>query len=980
MVSPDLPILQPFRDYAWHRLVTLPRPDRDGRTRIEPGLRRSRVFASVLAAHSQLGARAERPARSLTVALVRGPNDRRVHVLLGGQPRFPSVDEETARGAIPVLFPPGATAELVDPAEATRLLDQFGFWIRCSGERDALLHDQEQPDPESPAVRLQDLVAHIRGAFCWLVLATPVPADRLRQYKAELATELSVLRTRAASDLHQVELERGLNRYRGLARAEAIGAWDIHALVGGGSAADAESTAALLCAAANVSITPHVLAPTGSAAAIDRTWDGTVTAGRSQSPFIGPPDLLARLAEPPDVELPGIRLVTAHCFDVTPETPDGGGPVLGMVLDAAFAPSQPMTVPTDTLNRHAFICGATGSGKSQTSRGLLESLSRSDPPIPWLVIEPAKAEYARMSGRLRGVADVLVIRPGNLLAPPASINPLEPAPGFPLQSHADLIRALFVAAFEAQEPFPQILARALTLCYQKAGWDLITSIQHPRTKPKLFTDEPDEPARLRYPTLHDLHRTAREVIDTLGYGFEVQANVRGFVDVRIGSLRGGTPGRFFEGGHPLHIPELLDRNVVLELEDITNDQDKAFLMGAVLIRIIEHLRVKYRNRSAKSLQHVLLIEEAHRLLKNLQDGPAAAAVELFASLLAEIRAYGEGAVVVEQIPAKIVPDVIKNTALKIMHRLPALDDRLAVGGTMNLADDQSEAVVAFRPGTAAVTIDGADRPLLVQMASAEGRESTDGVTIVPPLAGRRRSQLCGSHCLEKACTLADIATSRRIQLDARATVWIDAIAVCLVIGLKPPKPRRETAAGWPQDSRLRQCALAHAVERAVDARRDLLRPWVDPDDFGTELLQVADAILHGVDRPIVEANRWRAGLFRYDDIENALRKAVGADAADQPRHSDTNAWASRGILLDGDSLDEQVTAFRQHPSRSAGQQVAFGDIKESGLLNAVRELTDAANAGALEQALRICVAEDPALFLRTVGDIFNPAEQTGARQ
>jgi len=32
-------------------------------------------------------------------------------------------------------------------------------------------------------------------------------------------------------------------------------------------------------------------------------------------------------------------------------------------------------------------------------------------------------------------------------------------------------------------------------------------------------------------------------------------------------------------------------------------------------------------------------------------------------------------VVAEQIPAKLVPDVVKNTALKVLHRLPASDDR-----------------------------------------------------------------------------------------------------------------------------------------------------------------------------------------------------------------------------------------------------------------------------------------------------------------
>ena len=52
-------------------------------------------------------------------------------------------------------------------------------------------------------------------------------------------------------------------------------------------------------------------------------------------------------------------------------------------------------VPLATLNRHAFVTGATGSGKSQTVRHMLEQLSRAR--IPWLAIEPAKSEYAAMA-------------------------------------------------------------------------------------------------------------------------------------------------------------------------------------------------------------------------------------------------------------------------------------------------------------------------------------------------------------------------------------------------------------------------------------------------------------------------------------------------------------------------------------------------------------------------------------------------------
>src|SRR5262249_27013992 len=138
------------------------------------------------------------------------------------------------------------------------------------------------------------------------------------------------------------------------------------------------------------------------------------------------------------------------------------------------------------------------------------------------------------------------------------------------------------------------------------------------------------------------------------------------------------------------------------------------------------------------LQHVLVIEEAHRLLRGDREGASAHAVELFAGLLAEIRAYGEGLVIAEQIPAKLVPDVVKNTALKVMHRLPAQDDRELVGATMTLDGEQSGQVVSFPPGVAAVFMDGMDRPLRVKVPFGGASESPPkaGQLAEPPLRGR----------------------------------------------------------------------------------------------------------------------------------------------------------------------------------------------------------------------------------------------------
>jgi hypothetical protein len=84
-------------------------------------------------------------------------------------------------------------------------------------------------------------------------------------------------------------------------------------------------------------------------------------------------------------------------------------------------------------------------------------------------------------------------------------------------------------------------------------------------------------------------------------------------------------------------------------------------------------------------------------------------------MLSEIRAYEEGVLIAEQIPTKLAPDAIKNTNLKIMHRVVAIDDREVMGGTMNLDERQLRVIAALQPGQAAAYAEGADSPYLIQI-------------------------------------------------------------------------------------------------------------------------------------------------------------------------------------------------------------------------------------------------------------------------
>lgn len=952
MTGPDL-----INGMAFARLISVPRV-LDGDL-AGTGDRSVALLAPLVGSHAELSVDGGTGTAAVAVGWVRPPGADQLHFLVGGRPRFPPFATGGGPGPRPLLYPPGSLAEPVDADSVRAVLQQFPAWLRCAGRPDALWARDRPGERERPCGgTMDDLAAHLGRPFAWLIVAEPLPREATERERSLLAVQLPRLRQRENSELDRLELERAQARYRELTKALVTGLWDVHVLVGGETESAARQAAAVLCGSSDLAEREYALVPGDEAGPLDKTAAPAASvADGATSPFRAGTALLAAVARPPYRELPGIRTTTRHSFDVTPETERGEFEV-GVVLDEGLQPSTGLSVSRDTLNRHAFVCGATGSGKSQTVRTLLETLSRSADPVPWLVIEPAKAEYARMSGRLAGAAPVLVIRPGELDAPPASINPLEPEPGFGLQGHLDLVRALFLAAFEAQEPFPQVLSRALTECYRDAGWDLVTGAPRPAYKPKFFLDEPDAPAAGRYPSLGDLQATAQRVVGDIGYGTEVTADVRGFVDVRIGSLRDGAPGRFFEGGHPLDIAGLLRGNVVLELEGITNDQDKAFLMGAVLIRIVEHLRVQQGTLGGTRLRHVTVVEEAHRLLKNVEDGPAAAAVELFASLLAEIRAYGEGVVVVEQIPAKILPDVIKNTALKVMHRLPAADDRVAVGATMNLREEQSEYVVALPPGEAAVAADGMDRPLLVRMRHGERREDVAGAGKRPPLLGRR-SRLCGVTCAGTPCTLREMNETNHLARDPLLVLWVEAVVASTVIGFEPPVPSRRTRSVLHGlDQSRTDCALAYAVDRSVAARRGLLRRWMDPDDVAEHVRGVLTAVLvSGAAASEPSWCRWTAGIYRWADVRQLLLADAGAD---EP-HPLTAQWGRRGLVLDGSTTAEQLDQLMSEPVYAQDQEwVSVGDAGASGLRDAVLALTGTLTAGAFADALRRACA-GPAL-------------------
>lgn len=423
---------------------------------------------------------------------------------------------------------------------------------------------------------------------------------------------------------------------------------------------------------------------------------------------------LALIAGMPTRELPGLKIRKSVEFGLnTGNTTGGAGTVsLGHIVQhGRTLPHSAVRLSPEDLRKHVFVTGVTGAGKTTTC---LKLLLESD--LPFMVIEPAKTEYRALHGQGLAV-DYYCLGREDLT--PFRLNPFELlSPKQNLASHIDTLKATLAAVFPMEAAMPQIVEEAIINAYVNRGWMIHES-------ENLLVDDPWATGSEAWPMFSDMIHELDGVIRSKGLGREFEEKYRGSLVARLTSLTLGTKGRMLNTRRSMNFDQLLDRRVVIELEELKDEQDKALFMGLLITRLAECM--KQRHQRDPGFQHLTLVEEAHRLLARPEPGDGGArrmGVEMFANLLAEVRKYGEGLIIADQIPNKLVPDVIKNTNTKIVHRLFAADDRNAIGDAMGLTDEQKGFLPMLQPGETVIYCGGWHAPVRVKVterASTRGR-------------------------------------------------------------------------------------------------------------------------------------------------------------------------------------------------------------------------------------------------------------------
>ena len=398
---------------------------------------------------------------------------------------------------------------------------------------------------------------------------------------------------------------------------------------------------------------------------------------------------LALLAGLPSREVCGIRLRKNVDFSVNPLSPEKDGFDIGhVILNGRQLKSSKVSLDKKLLNQHIFICGVTGSGKTTTCQQLLLKSK-----LPFLVIEPAKTEYRSLYQLDK---DIQFYTLNNEKVSPFRFNPFELLPSEQLLSHIDILKATFAAVFPMEASMPYLIEEAIVKSYESKGWDI-------HTTSNFFYNDPWGCNGECFPIMSEMLIELEKVIESKNFGMELQEKYRGSLISRLDNLTIGSKGRMLNTRRSIDILSLLKQKVVIELDELKDEQDKALIMGLLIGRVAE--AVKHLHQKDHSFRHITLIEEAHRLLEKPgvnDDGAKKMGVNLFANLIAEVRKYGEGLIIADQIPNKLAPEVLKNTNTKIIHRLFAADDRQAIGETVGLDEEQCNFLPMLGAGEAVI--------------------------------------------------------------------------------------------------------------------------------------------------------------------------------------------------------------------------------------------------------------------------------------
>lgn len=331
------------------------------------------------------------------------------------------------------------------------------------------------------------------------------------------------------------------------------------------------------------------------------------------------------------------------------------------------------------LPQHVAILGRSGSGKTNVAHLLVDRLVQTRKPF---MVLDWRCNYASFAGRGPG-RGVLILQAGETKS--IGFNPLQSPGGLTRNQREAYVRDIASVICTTYLPGNQLLStRGVEYLLLKAIGDL----QLVGPEPVTFNDV------RRY--LDTYKPRSRE-----GDWKASAANV-------LLRLTTGPIGRMFGSPTTTTLARILDKQIVLEVDSLGSQSDRAAFTKALLVWLFYHRLSEGRSTPSK---HVLVIEEAHQCFQRRRDGEQSVP-DL---MLRQMRDLGQSIVLLDQNPSLLSVPALGNTATTICLNLKHANDLEAAGKALTLPRAEWEHIGRLPVGQAIVKV--ASRhptPFLVQ--------------------------------------------------------------------------------------------------------------------------------------------------------------------------------------------------------------------------------------------------------------------------
>jgi hypothetical protein len=345
----------------------------------------------------------------------------------------------------------------------------------------------------------------------------------------------------------------------------------------------------------------------------------------------------------------------------------GDGIVLGRVRSRSGS-SHEFRLQLDDLRRHVTLMGMTGSGKSTTAGAIVRQVAAMGLPV---MVLDWHAEHSDLVKSVGGQ----VVSPGK---DDFAINPLDMGPGTELSEHVEMVTDIFADTYHFTHPQAYMFRNALQRCLGEA-------------------------ADKEVPTLASLVSTIESYPLRSAYDNETKVALLR----RLVPLTQGNVGRAFNSPSSHTVDELLDKVLCVELGSIRETLSRS-IFADVLMKLVYEMRT---SRKVK-MEHLMMIEEARNIapVRREEDPPSVGE-----RMISELRKFGESMLFIAQFPTQVAPEVVKNSGVRIIHRVAWAEDLKLIRDSLNLTPEQLAHISNLGVGEAVVSLTRLQKPLLVQV-------------------------------------------------------------------------------------------------------------------------------------------------------------------------------------------------------------------------------------------------------------------------